>query len=91
MEMDAVSGKRLTTSVIDVNGDGVIDSDDMVSIGNQNYPVSGLRYEEILTAPAIVQTDGKEFKYMNGSNGNINSIAETGGYSSGRQSWRRIR
>lgn len=99
MELDALSGGRLTYSPFDVNGDGVFDTKDYVTVteGGASVTVvtSGKRDKDvgILPSPAIQQTDdpNKERKYMSGSTGKISITDEnTGGSDRGRISWREL-
>jgi len=60
MELDPVSGARLTYSVFDVNGDGAVNDDDYVGIkdsgGNDiKVPVSGKQFDELTTTPSVVE------------------------------------
>lgn len=96
MEFNYGTGGRLDYSPVDVNGDGVINSQDMLYIdtdgdGVKEYvPVSGKGYDSIISAPRIARkTTDTEIKIM--------SDAETGGLvileeapnttSNGRTSW----
>jgi len=105
MELDAVNGSRLSTSPLDVNGDGVIDDSDYVRIydtdgdgdidADDDYlPISGLRRHGlgIIKTPGVVICDsGTECKYTSGSSGNLDMIKESSGSPTGRQSWRQLR
>lgn len=93
MELDPVSGARLTYSVFDVNGDGAVNDDDYVGIkdeaGNDiKVPVSGKQFDELTTTPSVVEDADMERKYISGSSGNISVTLEEGaGDLGGRQSW----
>ena len=92
MELDALSGARLSTTPFDVNNDGQIDAEDMID----GQAVSGIQRTEsgIMPAPAVLLSeDGRiEYKYSPGTDGNITVTAEDPGKGvSGRQSWRQIR
>ncbi|MFQ2269343.1 pilus assembly protein [Aeromonas enteropelogenes] len=93
MELDPVSGARLTYSVFDVNGDGAVNDDDYVVIkdeaGNDiKVPVSGKQFDELTTTPSVVEDADMERKYISGSSGNISVTLEEGaGDLGGRQSW----
>jgi len=92
MELDALSGARLSSTPFDTNNDGEVDEDDTVD----DQSLSGLQRPDggIMPAPGVLLSDdGKiEFKYSPGTDGNIAVTAEDPGKSSsGRQSWRQIR
>ncbi|ATY78865.1 pilus assembly protein [Aeromonas veronii] len=93
MELDPISGARLTYSVFDVNGDGAVNDDDYVAIqdeaGNDiKVPVSGKQFDELTTTPSVVEDAEMERKYISGSSGNISVTLEEGaGDLGGRQSW----
>ncbi|MFM5225217.1 pilus assembly protein [Aeromonas veronii] len=93
MELDPISGARLTYSVFDVNGDGAVNDDDYVAIqdeaGNDiKVPVSGKQFYELTTTPSVVEDAEMERKYISGSSGNISVTLEEGaGDLGGRQSW----
>ncbi|MFM5598998.1 pilus assembly protein [Aeromonas veronii] len=93
MELDPISGARLTYSVFDVNSDGAVNDDDYVAIkddaGNDiKVPVSGKLFDELTTTPSVVEDAEMERKYISGSSGNISVTLEEGaGDLGGRQSW----
>lgn len=107
MELDAISGGALDIDVFDINGDGVIDAQDMIAIvtgtdanGDDittNFVASGQKSEEgIIQTPGTVlkdQTTNTEYKYATGSTGEITVITEQGGDQEnlGRRSWRQLR
>jgi len=81
VELEAFSGKMLNYAVLDTNGDGVVDSVDMVSSGVVS--ASG-----ISSLNAIV--NGGTGKILNNSSGNIKTLVEKGGGGSRRIMWRQI-
>ncbi len=94
MELSLMTGKHLTYSVFDVNGDNVIDDNDF----NNEVPLSGRGFDDIANTPAIVKDGttasdgGTETKYINSSSGTIYKVRETSPQTSGgRQSWRQLR
>ena len=93
MELDPVSGARLTYSVFDVNGDGAVNDDDYVGIKDETgndikVPASGKQFDELTTTPSVVEDADMERKYISGSSGNISVTLEEGaGDLGGRQSW----
>ena len=99
MELNALNGSQLNESPFDLNKDGSFDSKEyvQVTIGGKSVwvPVSGVKYAELLTTPAISSqssTPSKETKYMSGSSGSVNTIDENpGANGSGRDSWRQIK
>ena len=99
MELDAFNGAQLSESPFDLNKDGYFDSKEyvQVTIGGKTVwvPVSGVKYKELLTTPAIGSQSGtpsKETKYMSGSSGSIKTIDENpGANGSGRDSWRQMK
>jgi type IV pilus assembly protein PilY1 len=100
MELDALSGGRLSGSVFDINQDGVIDDRDYVEVDGEWIAASGVGSEAgIVQTPRTVlkKTDGggecQEIKYMTGSNGEIFTVTEKCGDGAilGRRSWRELR
>lgn len=97
MEMDAVSGSRLSETPFDVNNDGEFNEEDFVEITLPDgttikVPVSGVRDGNdggMLGGLAVITTeDGNEHKYGGDSNANIFEIGESAGDPVGRKSWR---
>lgn len=93
MELNPISGARLTYSVFDVNGDGAVNDDDYAALkdeaGNDiKVPVSGKQFDELTTTPSVVEDAEMERKYISGSSGNVSVTLEEGaGDLGGRQSW----
>ena len=94
MELDALTGKRLTEAPFDLNRDGKFDEKDLVP-GTPPLPPSGMQSEVGITPEPGVLTDplhGIEYKYSPGTSGTIQVIGENPGAGNvGRQSWRQIR
>ena len=88
MEMDAVTGARLSYPVFDLNGDGVINDEDLLEDGTA---VSGQEYDGVILTPQIVGAGEVEYKYMSSSSGTVEVMTERGDNNSARQSWRQIR
>ena len=107
MEMDALSGARLESSALDINGDEVIDDNDKVTITIDGEEVtvtvsaidSGVG---IIKTPAVIADDPVEYKYSGGSEGGIAVVREKGNEgddedpdpgtsTGGRCSWRQIK
>ena len=99
MELNAISGSRLSSASIDINGDGAFDKYDYSTLQNNTLtcalsscaPASGILYNEILAPPATISKPGKEERYSSDSSGNINKITTNPGVESlGRQDWKQI-
>jgi len=103
MELDAVSGARLSTSPFDINGDGTFTAADLVQILDTNNDgvvdslddelvVSGKKSTiGIIKTPSVISAGTKEYKYTSGSSGQLESTTESAGINNGRQSWRQLR
>lgn len=98
MELDAVSGARLSAPVIDINNNNQVNTLDRIPQtqgGDEVIYPSGFRVSQdfIPAAPAIVlQNNNREYKYINLSNAGVMKILENPGSAGlGRQSWRQIR
>jgi type IV pilus assembly protein PilY1 len=97
MELNALTGSRLTTvSPFDVNGDGVIDSNDGGRGSSNGDPssadiyTSGTRLEVGIAQEPGILSGQFEYKYSAGSSGEIETTTESGP-KMGRQSWRQVR
>lgn len=98
MELNSKDGSRI--EVFDLNGDGKYDDDYMtITVTDENgveqelsVPVSGKKSKSgILSSPAIVSKDDKEFKYSSGSKGDIEVTIEKGATENkGRVSWQQL-
>jgi type IV pilus assembly protein PilY1 len=81
-EMSAASGARLTVPQFDINGDGVIDDNDMINIGTDANPIwvapTGMSKAGQLQPPAILidPERGIEIKYFSSSSGDIETVTE---------------
>ncbi len=100
MELDAFNGGRLNYTVFDINFDGEFNSDDWITITDENgdtiqVPTSGIDPNiGIVKSPAIITGVGDnndEVKILSGSSGQLIRISERGGIEVGRQSWRQLR
>jgi len=92
MEIDALNGARFADSVFDLDGDGLFDKQDYVTLPDgSKVPVSGRHFKEIISQPVVIDAGEKEYKYISGSSGNIKTVTEKGDPTKGRQSWRQIR
>jgi type IV pilus assembly protein PilY1 len=88
MEIDAINGGRLADTVLDINGDGLINDDDMVNLDDDFFPPSAKKFDQLFTRPGIIGAGEKEYKYTSGSRGSISLTVERGiGKELGRQAW----
>jgi type IV pilus assembly protein PilY1 len=82
-EMDALTGARLNTPQFDINGDNVIDENDLINIGTASDPVwvvpTGKSFIGILHPPVILRMpdDKTEQKIFSSSSGVTESLFET--------------
>lgn len=97
-EVDPFTGGRVTYSVFDLNGDGLFDESDYVTVvidGTEvKVPISGKRSTSgIITTPGVISAGTKEFKLSSTSSGSIETTTERPGSDSllGRSSWRQLR
>jgi type IV pilus assembly protein PilY1 len=98
MELDALEGARLNYTPFDTNDDGLFNASDLISYtdggGNTSTEVaSGMKSTVgLVSTPVILNAGDKEYKYMPGSSGNVQTVSENPGVNvTGRQSWRQIR
>ncbi len=102
MELDALTGARLDYSVFDLNGDGLFNEDDYVTVVIEidgvptqvAVPVSGLKLDVgISKTPAVILGETAEYKYFSGSKeGEMQVVSEFPGDPAlpGRKSWRQL-
>ncbi|MEO8224613.1 MAG: PilC/PilY family type IV pilus protein, partial [Gammaproteobacteria bacterium] len=96
MEIDALSGSRLTESPFDLNRDRSFDVQDFAPLNpadanSQMVPTSGRKgLYGIMNGLSILEEDGIQYKYGSGSTGTIDTTVESVGDERGRQSWREI-
>ncbi len=99
MELDAISGARLTLPPFDLNNDGRFDGGDQMSIvvNGQTIlvPVTGLQPDVGITPePGVLFGEGGalEYLYSPGTTGDIKvTTGSTDPRARGRQSWRQVR
>ena len=99
MEMNALTGGRLTESPFDNNRDGQFTDSDFVTLPDgTRVPVSGMQSEVgIAQRPGILAGETQEYKYRSGttqdaSGSNIQRAVENPGPGArGRQSWRQVK
>jgi type IV pilus assembly protein PilY1 len=96
MEMDALTGGRLSFSPFDLNEDGEFNVQDFITVQidgeDVQVPASGIRSTEgIIKTPAIITLDrDRETKKASGSSGGIWGVNENAGDQRGRLSWRQL-
>ncbi len=97
IELNAFTGARIERPVFDLDGDGFFDEGDMVTVTLADGTVitvapSGLKSESgILSQPTILSAGEREFKFLSGSTGEIETVTERASLEFGRQSWRELR
>lgn len=100
MELNTFTGGRLAYAVFDLNGDGLFDESDWITVTDENgndikIPPSAIAPDiNIVKTPAIIAGVGEnqdEVKVMSGSSGELIRISERGAIGIGRQSWRQLR
>jgi type IV pilus assembly protein PilY1 len=89
-EMNACSGGRLASAQFDINGDGIIDENDLIQVQNPNWtpgsglpeflnvPPTGIKFDTMMYPPIILITPGgqTERKYFSTAAGNISTLEE---------------
>jgi type IV pilus assembly protein PilY1 len=94
MELDAITGGRLSESPFDLNGDHKFDDEDLVNVSDSEEPgaISGIKSTAgILSTPAILPSGPVEYKFSSGSTGSSVTFTEdSGGGSRGRIAWRQF-
>ncbi len=67
MSVDVCTGGRVDSPVFDLNGDGVIDDNDMVTVtvGGETIqvPPTGLKVDHLIYAPAVISQGEKDLLY----------------------------
>ncbi|MGD8542524.1 MAG: PilC/PilY family type IV pilus protein [Desulfobacteraceae bacterium] len=95
MEVNACSGSRTLNAQFDANGDGLVDSRDLVDIGSsansKNTSLSRKKVQGMPHAPAIAEIPGTdiEVKYFSNSDGSIITWKEKK-IGLGMSSWREL-
>lgn len=97
MDMDALSGSRLTYTPFDLNRDGEYDDNDFIEVDGVKIPATGRGVDAILTAPAFLSGNISDYAVTtsSGSNTDDSTIgierSNAGPAGRGRQSWRQLR
>jgi type IV pilus assembly protein PilY1 len=92
MELNAVSGARPETPIIDIDGDGDVDEDDYIpSISMGNVASSGTSSNSLATSPiCITLPNGVETCKSNTSDASILEVERDAGVLLGRWMWREL-
>lgn len=96
MELNALTGARLSFSVFDIDGDGAVNESDKITISidgsDVEVPVSGLASEVgIINTPTIINDGPIEYKILSGSTGELQTVTERGdGRTRTRTTWRQL-
>ena len=93
MELRLDTGGTVLKPAFDVTGDRFVDSNDVVQVGDTTKMPTGTQLGEgLASTPAIVGSEGIEFKFISRSTGEITKVIEGGGSSQfGPRSWRFVR
>jgi type IV pilus assembly protein PilY1 len=103
MELDALTGKRLSTTATglgapwDINQDGMINSSDLITItinGVVTLVAPSGKKSTVggVDTPGVITSGQLEYKYTSGTSGQMEVTTESRGTisGSGRKSWRQI-
>jgi len=94
-EVNATNGGRVNKPTFDTNGDGVVDTNDMILVANAAgdpifVSVGGIQREGHLQTPAILRLGkgkSEEIKYMSSTSGTVETVTEAAA-KTGVSSWR---
>lgn len=92
MEVDACTGGRLDNPQLDINDDGTIDENDLITVPVLGeLPPTGIKYPTMIFPPMIIDNpvDDTELKYFSTSAGNI-IIATEKDEGIGKYYWKEI-
>ena len=88
MALDPFTGTNMKNAFFDFNGDGLVNSSDVISDGSGNtYPVSGIGFESLPNNPIFVGNK-MLINFDDGTNATINTSG--GGGAATRESWREL-
>jgi type IV pilus assembly protein PilY1 len=96
-EVGALSGGQSSFAPFDINGDGMVNSQDQVVINNVAQYVSGINLAiGIINTPTIIAATTVDYKYVSGSTGAMGSVTDVGGGGGGsaganKRSWRQLK
>jgi type IV pilus assembly protein PilY1 len=97
IEMQAVTGARLTDPPLDITGDGNVNSSDLVTVtvgvASVTANISGVQSREgIIDTPVSINTGtGTEILVSSGTTGNAEHFLGSTGLGRARGSWRQLR
>jgi type IV pilus assembly protein PilY1 len=97
VELNPLTGGRLTQTPFDITGDGVIDSKDQISDGDQFIAASAFHFEGMVSKPVILKSADPalhtEFKFLSSAKdqGAIKTMTEISLAQGHRQSWAQLR
>ena len=87
MALDPFDGTNVDKPFFDINGDGVVDGNDVVTVGDETYAAGGLAFSRMPNPPIFVGNTMLT-SFDDGSTASIQTSG--GGLGSERQSWREI-
>jgi len=87
MAVDPFTGTNPQTNFFDLNGDGTINSSDMITVNGKAVAVAGVGFTSLPNAPIFVGVD-MLVSFDNGSTTNVKTAASSGAYS--RVSWEEV-
>ena len=95
MELDFITGARASSSTFDVNGDGVVDENDLgewnTGAGIELVPASGFKAEGLVKTPDFASNGENTRLRGDSSSGGLVERARKKGPPLGRQSWSQLR
>jgi type IV pilus assembly protein PilY1 len=92
-EVGALSGGQSGMAPFDINGDGVVNSQDQVVINGVAQYVSGINLNiGIINTPTIIAATTVDYKYVSGSTGAMATVTDAGGnIGANKRSWRQLK
>ncbi len=87
MAVDPFTGTNPSSNFFDLNGDGLINSSDTVTVGGKSYPASGVGFSALPNNPIFVGST-MLVSFDNGSTGSFKTSGTSGGVN--RVSWREL-
>lgn len=103
MEMEALTGNRLSMTPFDISGDNLINAGDLTQLVDTNNDgvVNGSDSKlagsgkkstvGIIKSPGVISAGEVEYKYTSGSTGELETTIESVESGAGRMSWRQLR
>ena len=93
-EVGALSGGQSAMAPFDINGDGVVNTQDQVLVNGVPQFVSGINLNiGIINTPTLISASTVDYKYVSGSTGAMAYVTDAGGGNSGanKRSWRQLK